>query len=211
MSFAKKLLIITLSLPLLATAGTFTSDFTQGVDTNYWTLWTSFPNANFYTNYIDAKGVTFQRLQDPAGNTRQSFNARLTLTGANFKKITTGGYLADDFSVSMTYTNLNHLLSAAGDFFTWANNQVKLYLQWGDGGAPERVHPQAIANAFTASAPHRTETTPVSAETQFPHPLLYRHPFTPNGSLNTASLPATVTYNSPLKKCAFVTSLPPAS
>jgi len=42
-------------------AGTFISDFTKGVDTNYWGLWTSFPDG-YCTNINDAQGVTFQRI-----------------------------------------------------------------------------------------------------------------------------------------------------
>ena len=119
-------------------AGTFISDFTKGVDTNYWGLWTSFP-AGYCTNINDAQGVTFQRI---AGSDRQSFTAGLTINMANMRKITTdgGGLITGDFAVTMTYTNLNNLVSSSGDYWTYAGNQLKLYLQWGDGGAPERVH-----------------------------------------------------------------------
>jgi hypothetical protein len=131
------LTIICAALPGAVRAGTFTSDFTQGVDTNYWSLWTSFP-AGYCTNINDGQGVTFQRL---VGTDRISFNAGLGINMANMRKITKdGGIITGDFVVTMTYTNLNNFVSSSGDFFTWANNQLKLYLQWGDGGAAERKH-----------------------------------------------------------------------
>ena len=132
------ILIFALASGLPARAGTFTSDFTKGVDTNYWGLWTSFP-AGYCTNINDARGVTFQRI---AGSDRQSFTAGLAVGATNMQKITTdgGGLITGDFVVTMTYTNLNNFVSSSGDFWTWASNQLKLYLQWGDGGAPERVH-----------------------------------------------------------------------
>lgn len=129
--------IIALALPLTGVrAGTFISDFTKGVDTNYWGLWTSFP-AGYCTNINDAQGVTFQRI---AGSDRQSFDAGLGINMVNMRKITTNGFITGDFVVTMTYANLNNFVSSSGDYWTYAGNQLKLYLQWGDGGAPERVH-----------------------------------------------------------------------
>ncbi len=132
------ILLSTLAVVLQAHAGTFTSDFTKGVNTNYWGLWTSFP-AGVCTNINDAQGVTFQRI---AGSGRQSFSAGLSLGPVAMRKITTdgGGYMTGDFVVTMTYSNLNNFVSSSGDFWTWASNQLKLFLQWGDGSAPERVH-----------------------------------------------------------------------
>jgi hypothetical protein len=106
------------------------------VDTNYWGLWTSFP-AGYCTNINDAQGVTFQRI---AGSDRQNFSAGLGINMVNMRKITTNGFITGDFVVTMTYANLNNFVSSSGDYWTYAGNQLKLYLQWGDGGAPERVH-----------------------------------------------------------------------
>lgn len=130
------LALVIAALPFTTRAGTFTSDFTKGVDTNYWGLWTSFP-AGYCTNINDAQGVTFQRI---AGSDRQSFNAGLRMGFADVQKITKdGGFITGDFVVTMTYTNLNNFVSSSGDFFRDASNQLKLYLQWG-GGGPDGVH-----------------------------------------------------------------------
>ena len=130
------LALVIAALPFTTRAGTFTSDFTKGVDTNYWGLWTSFP-AGYCTNINDAQGVTFQRI---AGSDRQNFSAGLAIGMANMRKITTDGFITGDFVVTMAYTNLNNLVSSSGDYWTWAGNQLKLWLLRGDGGWPERVH-----------------------------------------------------------------------
>jgi len=121
-------LVIT-ALPFATRAGTFTSDFTKGVDANYWGIWTANAYPDGYTNIIDAQGVTFQRYADPAADSRPSYSAGLSLGQAAMRKITTdGGLLAGDFAVTMTYTNLNHLVSTSGDFWGYAVNKIKLYL-----------------------------------------------------------------------------------
>jgi hypothetical protein len=123
------------ALPFTTRAGTFTSDFTKGVDTNYWGLWTSFP-AGYCTNINDAQGVTFQRI---AGSDRQNFSAGLGINMVNMRKITTNGFITGDFVVTMTYTNLNNFVSSSGDYFQYAGNQLKLNMQRGAGGSPESV------------------------------------------------------------------------
>ena len=82
------LAMVITALPFATLAGTFTSDFTKGVDTNYWGLWTSFP-AGYCTNIIDAQGVTFQRI---AGADRQNFNAGLGINNVVSSEETMGRF-----------------------------------------------------------------------------------------------------------------------
>lgn len=128
------------ALPFTTRAGTFTSDFTKGVDTNYWGLWTANAPADGYTNIIDAQGVTFQRFADPATGSEPVYSGGLSLGGLSMQKITTGGVLSGDFAVTMSYTNLNHFVSSTYSFWVQGINRMKLRLFRGDGGAPERVH-----------------------------------------------------------------------
>jgi hypothetical protein len=136
------------TLPFIARAGTFTSDFTQGVDTNYWGVWTQNAPADGYTNFIDAQGVTFQRFADPASDATPRASGGVTLGQAAMGKITTnGGLLIGDFAVTMAYTNLNHLVSSTYSFWVQGVNRMKLRLFWGDA-FPERVH---VVQAFSTS------------------------------------------------------------
>ena len=141
MKFRQFILAISaIALALTARAGTFTSDFTKGVDVNYWGLWTANAPADGYTNFIDAQGVTFQRFADPAADSTPRASGGLTFGGLSMQKVTTGGVLAGDFAVTMAYTNLNHFISSTYSFWVQGINRIKLRLFRGDGGAPERVH-----------------------------------------------------------------------
>ena len=133
-------IVAVLALPFTTLAGTFTSDFTKGVDTNYWGIWTYNAPADGYTNFIDAQGVTFQRFADPAADSTPRASGGLSLGGLSMQKITTGGVLSGDFAVTMSYTNLNHFVSSTYYGNVQGVNRMKLRLFWGDGGAPERVH-----------------------------------------------------------------------
>ena len=125
-------LLLTLALPLAgARAGTYTCDFTQGFDTNRWSIGTSYPY-DCYSNTIDARGVTFQRVADPPTNInpRGSYWSGLNL---NVRAVTTnGGFIIGDFTMTYTYTNLTNF-TAQGSWEFWAINYVKARMGWGMG------------------------------------------------------------------------------
>ena len=110
------------------------------MDANYWAIWTSNAYPDGYTNIVDEQGVTFQRFADPAADAQPRYSAGLTFRMTDMRKITAGGVLSGDFAVTMSYTNLNHFVSASYDGGIMSVNRMKLQLFWGDGGAPERVH-----------------------------------------------------------------------
>ncbi|MEI8290771.1 MAG: hypothetical protein WCH99_14990 [Verrucomicrobiota bacterium] len=138
--------LVCAALSFTSRAGTFTSDFTKGVDANYWGVWTYNASTAVYTNFIDAQGVTFQRFADLVSDPTPRASGGLTLNQAAMQKITTnGGSLVGDFVVTMAYTNLNHLVSSTYSFWVQGINRMKLRLTWGDA---DKVH---VVQAFSTS------------------------------------------------------------
>ena len=136
----KILAALALTLPLAgAMAGTYTCDFTAGLDTSRWDLGTSYPY-DCYSNSIDSRGITFQRVSDPPSpaSPNQNFGSYLNLRTGKLVS-DSGAGIVGDFTMQFTYSNLNHFTASYTYYGGWDVNQVKGWALWGDGGAQRRI------------------------------------------------------------------------